>query len=311
MNKTDSRGEKIIKVSLVAIIGNAVLAVLKISIGLFSGSMAVLADGIDSASDIITSIITLVTGKIIDREPNIKYAYGYRRADTIAAKFLSFVIFFAGLQLAISSISRLIANEPRQMPALVAIYVTLFSIVGKFLLARYLLKRGNQLKSLMLIANGKNMQSDIIISIAVLIGLVFSIVLNLPVFDVVTALFVSVWIIKVSYDIFIKTNEELMDGCSDPEIYKKIFEAIAEVTDAKNPHKVRLRKHGYMFVIDMDIEVDGDLSVKDGHDISKKVGDKVKEKIKNVYDINIHIEPVGNVEDEKFGVSINNLNEID
>jgi len=163
----------------------------------------------------------------------------------------------------------------------------------------------------MLIANGKNMQSDIIISIAVLIGLVFSIVLNLPVFDVVTALFVSVWIIKVSYDIFIKTNEELMDGCSDPEIYKKIFEAIAEVTDAKNPHKVRLRKHGYMFVIDMDIEVDGDLSVKDGHDISKKVGDKVKEKIKNVYDINIHIEPVGNVEDEKFGVSINNLNEID
>ncbi len=79
MNKTDSRGEKIIKVSLVAIVGNAVLAVLKISIGLFSGSMAVLADGIDSASDIITSIITLVTGKIIDREPNIKYAYGYRR----------------------------------------------------------------------------------------------------------------------------------------------------------------------------------------------------------------------------------------
>jgi len=137
LNKTDSRGEKIIKVSLVAIVGNAVLAVLKISIGLFSGSMAVLADGIDSASDIITSIITLVTGKIIDREPNIKYAYGYRRADTIAAKFLSFVIFFAGLQLAISSISRLIANEPRQMPALVAIYVTLFSIVGKFLLARY------------------------------------------------------------------------------------------------------------------------------------------------------------------------------
>ena len=81
-------------------------------------------------------------------------------------------------------------------------------------------------------------------------------------------------------------NEELMDGYSDPEIYKKIFKAIGEVPEAKNPHKVRLRKQGYMFVIDMDIEVDGNLSVKDGHDISIKVGEKVKEHIKNVYDIN-------------------------
>ncbi len=307
MNKLENRADKIVKASWVAIFGNAFLAALKIIIGYVSGSMAVLADGIDSASDIITSLITLVTGKIIDRKPNIKYPYGYRRADTIAAKFLSFVIFFAGLQLAISSINRLIADEPQEIPTKIAIYVTLFSIAGKFLLARYLMKRGNRLKSLMLVANGKNMQNDILISTAVLIGLGFTIVLKLPVLDVVTALFVSVWILKVSYDIFKKTNEELMDGYSDPEIYTKIFDAVAEVSEAKNPHKVRLRKQGYMFVIDMDIEVDGDLSVKQGHEIAQKVEEKVKERIKNIYDIHIHIEPIGNVEDEKFGVSMNHF----
>ncbi|MEN8121594.1 MAG: cation diffusion facilitator family transporter [Bacteroidota bacterium] len=309
--KGNNRGKKIVKASWVAIIGNALLAILKISIGSFSGSMAVLADGIDSASDIITSLITLVTGKIIGRKPNIKYPYGYSRADTIAAKFLSFIIFFAGAQLAISSISKLFSGETGEIPAKLAIYVTVFSIVGKFLLANYLMKRGNKLNSLMLIANGKNMQNDILISGSVLIGLGFTFLFNLPVLDVVTALFVSFWIIKVSYDIFKKTNEELMDGCSNPEIYKKIFKAIDEIPEVQNPHKVRLRKQGYMFVIEMDIEVDGSLSVKEGHDIAKKVELKVKERIKNIYDINIHIEPIGNVEQEKFGVSLNNLKELE
>ncbi|RLD84580.1 MAG: cation transporter [Bacteroidetes bacterium] len=308
--KENSRGKKIVKASWVAIIGNTLLAILKILIGLFSGSLAVLADGIDSASDIITSLITLVTGKIIDREPNIKYPYGYSRADTIAAKFLSFVIFFAGSQLTINSVRRLFSADTDEIPTILAIYVTLFSIVGKFLLARYLMKRGNKLNSLMLIANGKNMQNDILISGSVLIGLGFTFFFKLPVLDVITALFVSLWIIKVSFDIFKKTNEELMDGYSDPKIYREIFKAISEVPEAINPHKVRLRKQGYMFVIEMDIEVKGSLSVEEGHDIAKKVEQKIKEQIKNIYDINIHIEPVGNVEEEKFGVSMNNLDEV-
>lgn len=301
------RAKKIVRASWVAVIGNAFLAVLKIGVGLVSGSLAVLADGIDSASDVITSLITLVTGKIIDRKPNIKYPYGYSRADTVAAKFLSFVIFFAGLQLAVNSIGRIFLDETRDLPSIFAVYITLISIVGKFLLARYLMKRGKRLKSMMLVANGKNMQNDILISSSVLVGLGFTFFFKLPILDIVTALFVSVWIIKVSVDIFKKTNEELMDGYADPKIYQKIFNAVAEVPGAINPHKVRLRKQAYLFVIELDIEVDGNLSVKQGHDISMKVEHKIKERIKNVYDINIHIEPIGNIEDEKFGVSIDDL----
>ena len=308
MKKNIPRGKKIERASWVAIAGNTFLAILKIVVGLFSGSLAVLADGIDSASDIITSLITLFTGRIVDRKPNIKYPFGYNRADTIAAKFLSFVIFYAGFQLLISSGKRIVFYEKPEMPEFIAVYATVFSIIGKFLLARYLRKRGQKLNSLMLIANGKNMQNDILISSSVLVGLIFTFVFELPVLDIITALFVSIWIIKVSYDIFIKTNEELMDGCSDPEIYKKIFKAIEEVPEAKNPHKVRVRRQGHLYVIDMDIEVDESLSVKQGHDIAMKVHAKIKEHLKNVYDITIHIEPLGNIEDEQFGVSLDDVN---
>lgn len=308
MNLKNPRGKKIERASWVAVLGNTVLAILKVGIGIFSGSMAVLADGIDSASDIITSLITLFTGKIVDRKPNIKYPYGYNRADTLAAKFLSFVIFYAGFQLLISSLKRIYFYESSEMPKLIAIYATVFSIFGKFLLAHYLRKRGKKLNSMMLMANGKNMQNDVLISSSVLAGLVFTYVFKLPILDIVTALLVSLWIIKVSYDIFIKTNEELMDGCSDPDVYKRIFKAVSEVPEAHNPHKVRVRKQGHVYIIDMDIEVDERLSVKQGHDIAMQVQSNIKRHLNNVYDVNIHIEPFGNIEDEQFGISSENMN---
>ena len=307
MNKK-TRGKKIERASWVAIGGNTLLAVLKIVIGIISGSMAVLSDGIDSASDIITSLITLFTGKIVDKKPNIKYPFGYNRADTIAAKFLSFVIFYAGLQLLISSVRRILYYEQPEMPSFIAVYVTVFSILGKFLLAQYLKKRGKKLNSLMLIANGKNMQNDILISSSVLIGLVFTFVFKQPVLDILTAILVSVWIIKVSYEIFVKTNEELMDGCSEPDVYAKIFKIIEDIPEAHNPHKVRVRKQGHLYIIDMDIEVDGTLNVKEGHQIAQKVENRIKENLENVYDMTIHIEPLGNVEDERFGVTSNDIN---
>jgi len=302
-----TRIRKIVKASWVAVIGNSLLAILKIVIGLISGSLAVLADGIDSASDIITSLITLVTGKIISKPPNVKYPYGYSRADTIAAKFLSFIIFFAGAQLAISSIEKLINPIEKELPSLLAIYVTLFSIISKFLLARYLKIRGNRLNSLMLSANARNMQNDVLISVSVLTGLFFTIYLQLPILDIITALFVSIWILKVSYEIFGKTNEELMDGNSDPEIYKRIFDIVAGVNHVFNPHRLRIRKLGSFSIIEMDVEVDANMTVRESHQIAMNIEQAIKDEVPNIYDILIHIEPLGNEEDERFGLNENSI----
>jgi cation diffusion facilitator family transporter len=305
------RISKIIKASWVAVIGNTILAVLKIVVGLISGSLAVLADGIDSASDIITSLITLVTGKIISKPPNIKYPYGYSRADTIAAKFLSFVIFFAGAQLAITSVEKLIQPTETKIPELIALYVTGFSIIGKYLLARYLKVRGEKLDSLMLIANARNMQNDVLISVSVLTGLLFTVFLKLPILDSITALFVSVWILKVSYEIFSQTNEELMEANSDPEVYKRIFKAVSKIQHAFNPHRLRARKLGNLMIVELDIEVDANMTVKESHMIAMEVEDEIKEAIPKVYDVLVHVEPLGNEEEEKFGLTQEDIHKLD
>ena len=297
------RQKIIIQASWVSIIGNAILAVLKIVLGFISGSLAVVADGIDSASDIVTSTITLVTARLLSKPPNIKYPYGYEKADAIATKALSFVIFFAGAQLAIATTRRFFLSETLEMPGKLAIIITVISIFGKIFLAFYLKKKGDETSSSMLLANGKNMQNDIVISISVLLGLVFIYFLKLPVIDIIIALGVSLWIMWSGVQIFLKTNVELMDGMKDPELYCELFNAVKKVEGAHNPHRVRVRKLGSFHMISMDLEVESTMTVLDAHEVAKNVEDEIKATIPNVYDIVVHLEPLGNTEQgEKFGL---------
>jgi cation diffusion facilitator family transporter len=262
------RHKQIIRASWVSITGNALLSVLKITVGMIAGSMAVVADGIESASDILTSVITLITAHIMSHPPDIRYPYGYERADTIASKALSFVIFFAGAQLAISAVTKLIEGGAGEIPSLFAIWVIIASIFGKLLLALYQFRVGKNTGSSMLIANARNMQSDVMISLAVLIGLLFTVFLDMPIIDTITALAVSVWIMATAIRIFFQSNRDLMDGMDNPELYKKVFAIISEVKGVYNPHRARIRKSGNKYVIEIHIEVDGSSTVVEAHAVS-------------------------------------------
>lgn len=307
----ENRGKLIVRASWFSIGGNALLSVLKIIIGFLSGSLAVLADGVDSAGDIVASSITLFTAHLISKPPNIKYSYGYERADTVASKVLAFIVFFAGAQLAISTVQRLINDVPRELPSFLAIYVTIASILGKIALAWYQSHMGKKTGSLMLQANGRNMLGDVIISGAVLVGLFFTFILKMPMFDTITALAVSFWIMFVGYKIFMASSLELMDGVEDAGVYERIFTAISKVDGASNPHRARVRKIGHRYVVAVDVEVDGDISVNKAHLLAHQVEEQIRTELVDVYDVMVHTEPVGDHNaDEKFGVSLENLQKL-
>ncbi len=304
----ENHGNAIVNASWVGVVGNALLSLLKILIGIFSGSLAVIADGIDSASDILTSLITLFTARIMKRPPDINYPYGYLKADTIATKALAFVILFAGAQLAIGTVRNFIQGAERELPGMAAIYVTLVSIAGKFLLARHQLRMGKKTGSEMIKANALNMQNDVLISASVLVGLGFTFLLDMPVLDSVTALLVSFWILKVGFEIFMQTNRELMDASSGTELYRKVFDAVERVEGAGNPHRLRIRKIGNYFMIALDIEVKGSVSTLEAHKICIKVEESIRREIENVFDCMIHIEPAGfKHKEEVYGMSPSDL----
>ena len=299
-----TREQKIIRASWWAIAGNALLAFLKLAAGFISGSFAVIADGIDSVSDIVSSVVVLVAARIIARPPNIKFPYGYKKADTVATKVLSFMIFFAGAQLAYSTVRILVAGASMETPGRLAIWVTLISILGKFFLTLLLSRTGKKVESTMLIANAKNMRNDILLSLSVLTSLIFTVLLKEPLIDRIIALLISLFIMYTGFKIFMKSNIDLMDGIDNTEVYDKLFQSVHSVEGAHNPHRVRARKIGHYYMINLDIEVDPDLPVKEAHDIAKNVENSIKSNLRNIYDVMVHVEPLGNLEeDEKYGIT--------
>ena len=293
---------QILAASYVSIVGNGLLSVAKIVAGLISGSFAVVGDGIDSASDVAVSIVMIVAARVMGRRPNKKYVYGYAKAESIATKILSMLIFFAGAEMLISAVEHLFSHEERVMPGAVAIYVTVFSIVCKLLLSLYQTRVGKRTGSSMLVANGVNMRNDMIISLSVLAGLFFSFILDMPVLDSVTALLVSLFIIRSAIRIFMDSNVELMDGVKDVSVYQKIFDAISKVDGISNPHRVRSRSIGGKYMITLDVEADGDMTLNQAHALSNQIEQNIRESIPEVYDIVVHIEPFGTHPEDVFGV---------
>ncbi len=289
--------------SWIALVGNFILAVAKVLVGFISGSLSVLSDGIDSSTDVLIALMTLFAARISAKPGDKEHPYGHGRAETVASAVIAFVVFFAGSQVLVSAIKAILSGERAVMPAPIALWVTVFSITGKLALSYSQFHFGKKAGSNMLIANGKNMRGDVVTSVAVLVGLALAFLTGIPVLDKILAILVALWIIKNAIGIFLEANTELMDGTADRGPYLDLFNAISSVPAAGNPHRVRLRRIGSMLVADLDIEVDPHMTVAQGHDIALAVEAAIKDAMPEIYDVIVHIEPNGNVEKERYGLT--------
>ena len=294
--------------SVTALIGNAALAAVKITAGIIAGSLAVIGDGIDSSVDVLIAVMTLVVANIISRPADEDHPWGHGRAETVATAMISFLLFFAGAQLIMSSLRDIIISTEHEVPSLPALIGTIISIAGKLLLAWSQYLMGKKANSAMLKANAKNMTADVILSAGVLAGLGLSMFFNIGLIDSCAAILVGLWVIKSAFSIFMEANNELMDGGYHKKHYKIIFDAVNSVEEAGHPHRVRMRRIAGLWDINIDIEVPPNKTVIEAHWISYKVEMAIKEQIHNVYDIVIHIEPAGNLENEGYGLSEKDFN---
>jgi cation diffusion facilitator family transporter len=296
--------------SITALIGNLILASVKIATGLAADSLAVLGDGIDSSMDVLIAVMTLVVSSVKAMPADKSHPWGHGRAETVATAILSFVLFFAGAQLILNSALKLFdalflhtgSAEPK-VPEPAALVVTVVSIAGKTLLSWSQYLFGKKAGSAMLKANAKNMAGDVITSAGVLVGLGCALLFKLGVIDLVTAILVGLWILKNSVGIFLSANAELMDGATADESYRELFDAVRSVPEAGNPHRTRMRRIAGFWDIDIDIEVDPALTIAEAHAIACRVEEAVKTRIDGVFDIMVHVEPAGNIQNEGYGLT--------
>ena len=312
MNNTtlDTRTKYIRRAGLIALFGNAAIALEKIIIAIFGKSMALLGDGMDSSGDVLIALVTLVISRIISKPEDNEHPWGHRRAETVATMILSLVIFYCGAQLSVTAAGRILRRDYEVEISILTIAASIISVSGKIILTLFQTYYARKSGSSIIRANAENMKGDILLSTGVLAGLVASRLSGLPILDPIAAIIVGLWILKNGIKIFLEINMELMDGNTDKSIYKKIFDAAKSVPGVVNPHKARVRKIASAYDVDLDFEVSPDMSVYEAHEISEQVEAEIRKVVPEIYDIQIHVEPLGSDSHqpkEGYGLSPNEI----
>lgn len=304
----EQRSEIARRSSWITLAGNVLLAALKILGGFITGSAALLADGVDTGTDIFTSAVTLLAIRISSKPPDVSHPYGHGRAETLSAVVVALIMIGSGGMLLFESVSRIVRGEFTQVMGPLAMTFAGVSVAGKLALFIYSYTVGRKINSSVIVANALNMRNDVLISSAVFVGLLGYTLFDIRWLDAAFAVFVAVMILKTGIEIIRDSSEELMDGVKgNCDIYGKIIDVVREIEGVKRPHKIRARKSGNLYFVDLDIEVDPHMTVQQAHRLSHEVADRIKEAEQSIVDVVVHVEPFGSEKDEVYGVDEKDL----
>lgn len=290
----EERTKKSLRVVTVGIYGNAILAVFKILLGVISGSIALISDGVDTIMDVAKSILVYQGIRVAGRPPDVEHPYGHGRAETIVANIVGISVIFAGFLIAQESFADFGHHD---VIAIIMIVGASVSIVGKFFLSYYMFKMGKKFSNQAVIADAKDYMSDVFASVAVLVGGVLVLLTGMMIFDPIASLAVAVLIVLMGIDVIKAGIPELMEK-QDPKMTAVIEKIVKKQEYVFNPHLIRVRKLGSYYIVDMHVEIPGKMRLQHVHSIMTSIEDEIKKDLPDVKEVTIHAEPIGGGEDE-------------
>ncbi len=276
--------------TLVSVAVNLVLTTVQVLVGVFAHSQALIADGIHSLSDLIADFVVLLANQHSRKEAAEDHHYGHHRYETAASLVLGVLLLSVGIGMLWSAVHKL--GDPELIPKVksVALYVALVALVSKELLFRYMLAAAERVRSSMLVANAWHARSDAASSLVVALGIIGNLA-GYPLLDPVAALIVGFMVTKMGWEFGWDALNDLMDRSVSEDQIEQIREILTDTPGVQGVHDLRTRKMGDMIMVDAHIEVDGDLSVREGHDIAATARERVMRKLP-VLDVMTHLDPV-------------------
>ncbi|MFE5322638.1 cation diffusion facilitator family transporter [Paenibacillus sp. NPDC056579] len=278
------QGEKGAWVSIIAYI---ILSAFKISMGYFTGSEALTADGINNTTDIIVSLAVLIGLRIARKPPDQDHPYGHMRAETIASLVASFIMFAAGIQVIIQAAQSLMSGE-RHAPDMLAAWIALLCAACMWGVYLYNSRLARRINSQSLMAAAHDNRSDALVSIGAAVG-IFGSRLGLPILDAVAAFAVGIVICKTAWDIFSESTHALTDGFDEQKL-KTFQQTVGDTPGVKRIKDIRARVHGSSVLLDVVVEVSAELSVEQSHDISDEIERRMHTK-HHIENVHVHVEP--------------------
>lgn len=280
-----------LKTTLLGIVVNIFLAAIKIFTGVVGNSYALIADGIESFSDVFSSIVVYSGLRIASVPPDEHHPYGHGKAEPIAAAIVSLFLVGAAIIISLQSVSEIL--EPQMAPAPYTLIVLIGVIIIKESLFRYVIKVGDSIESIAVKTDAWHHRSDAITSAAASIGISIALIggEGWENADDFAALFASAVILYNAMRLLKPAVQDLMDHSPPSSFEDDVREIASKVDGVVALDKYRARKVGFVYFIDLDVIVKGTISVSEGHDIGHNVREEIKKQKSNVADVFTHVEP--------------------
>lgn len=270
---------------------NIVLAAVKFVVGIVGASQAVIADAVHSLSDLATDFAVLFGVKYWSAPPDENHPYGHRRIEAMVTMVIALLLAGAAVGIAWHALVT-IREKHYHRTLLIAMLGPVLSIFCKEILYRWTVRIGRRIKSSALVANAWHHRSDALSSIPAVIAVaVASTTPRWTFIDHIGALIISLFILKVAWDIICPPLMELTDCGASPVERELISDIAAGVSGVREIHALRTRKVGPNLQVDLHILVDPDLSVRTGHEIAEEVKHRLIDKGPEVLDVVVHLEP--------------------
>ena len=290
------RVKKAKRITLIGFVINLLLTIFKLLAGFFGKSSAMIADGVHSLSDFATDLIVIIFVGVSGKEKDQDHQYGHGKFETFATMLISFSlmvvaagIFWSGLQ----KILRSFRGETLGEPGLIALAAALVSVAAKEGLYWYTIKSGKNINSGPVNANAWHHRSDAFSSAAAALGIAGAIFLGEPwrILDPVAGILVSVFIMKVAWDLGTPSVKELLESALPEETVSEIRSVIGLVPGVKKQTNLKTRKIGNNIAIEVHVKVNKDLTVEASHEIATEVENALRRKFGRDTHVGVHIEP--------------------
>lgn len=286
-----SNKDKAIKTTYLSIVGNILLAIIKGLTGYFGNSYALIADAIESTTDVFASCLVLFGIKYSTLPPDDNHPYGHGRAEPLITFAVVGFLLISAAYIAYESISNI--NSPQVAPESFTLYILAAIIIWKEASYRIVIRKSDEIKSTSLKADAWHHRSDAITSLIAFIGISVSIFLGegYETADDWAALLASGFIVYNAYLIFRPALSEIMDEHIYDDFIEDVRRISATVDGVVDTEKCFVRKMGLTYHVDLHLIVNGNLSVREGHDIAHNLKNELQSQIPEISDVLIHVEP--------------------
>lgn len=269
---------------------NLVLAAAKLSVGLFFRTEALIADGLNHAGDVFHTLVAWVGFRIAEKPADEGHPYGHGNAESIAGVLIGLILLSTGAFILYQGIQVIVRGQYAE-PSWISLLTALLSIPIKEGLARYSFRIGKQLNSPSLLAVAQDHRSDVFVSSGAVIGIAGA-MLGWPLLDPIGAIFIGVYIAGfLSFPVLRANFDVLMDAAPRDDLADRVRNRFQSDPQVHRVDSIRIHPLGPYYEVDLEITVDGGLTVREGHAIAHRVRDQIVDHEKHVREVKVHVNP--------------------